>query len=131
MPRRLRNTVSFVAAPHPPRRAVEVGTFASAHETTGASVAERGSEGEAMATALAAAPPVTRWPWIDKLRVAVIAGVVVFHTAAAYVVAIPWYYEERTTSAGVQDAFSVPMLLAAVFARRSKSRPSIAASSRR
>jgi peptidoglycan/LPS O-acetylase OafA/YrhL len=68
-----------------------------------------------MATALVAAPPVTRWPWIDKLRVAVIAGVVVFHTATAYVVAIPWYYEERTTSAGVQDAFSVPMLLAAVF----------------
>jgi peptidoglycan/LPS O-acetylase OafA/YrhL len=68
-----------------------------------------------MATALVAAPPVTRWAWIDKLRVTVIAGVIAFHTATAYVVPVPWYYEERTTSAVVQNAFSVPMLLLAVF----------------
>jgi hypothetical protein len=43
-----------------------------------------------MATQLVAAPLVTRTAWIDKLRVTVIAGVIVFHTATAYVVSIPW-----------------------------------------
>lgn len=68
-----------------------------------------------MATQLVAAPSVIRQPWIDKLRVAVIAGVIAFHAATAYVVLVPWYYEERTTSAAVEEAFGVPALLAAVF----------------
>jgi peptidoglycan/LPS O-acetylase OafA/YrhL len=54
-------------------------------------------------------------PWVDKLRVTVVAAVVVAHAALAYVVPIPWYYEERTSSRGIQIAFSVPVLLAAVF----------------
>lgn len=60
-------------------------------------------------------PSVTRTPWIDKLRITVIAGVIVFHTATAYVVNVPWYYEQRTTSAVSRMAFSFPMFLAAVF----------------
>jgi hypothetical protein len=71
--------------------------------------------GRSMATVLVAAPPVTRRAWIDKLRVAVIAGVIAFHAATAYVVAVPWYYQERTTSAATQIAFGVPTLLAAIF----------------
>jgi Acyltransferase family len=67
-----------------------------------------------MATQLVAVRPVTRRPWIDKLRVAVIVGVIGFRTATAYVVVVPWYYEERTTSVAVEKAFGVPMLLAAI-----------------
>jgi len=47
-----------------------------------------------------------REQWADNLRVAVIAGVIVVHTATAYVVDIPWYYNDERTTAGV-----VPMLL--------------------
>jgi glucans biosynthesis protein C len=37
--------------------------------------------------------------WIDNLKIATIAGVVVFHAATAYLTdAAGWYYEERTTS---------------------------------
>lgn len=43
--------------------------------------------------ALASAP---RHAWMDNLRVAVIAGVIVTHVAATYAVPMPWYYEERT-----------------------------------
>jgi glucans biosynthesis protein C len=44
-----------------------------------------------------ARPP--RSPWIDTLKVATIAGVVVFHAATAYLTdAAGWYYEQRTTS---------------------------------
>ncbi len=60
-----------------------------------------------MATALradslsvrAAAARVVSMPrqaWMDNLRVAVIAGVIVTHVAATYAVPMPWYYEERT-----------------------------------
>ena len=45
-----------------------------------------------------AAPVVSmpRQAWMDNLRVAVIAGVIVTHVAATYAVPMPWYYEERT-----------------------------------
>jgi hypothetical protein len=32
-----------------------------------------------------------RWAWMDNLRVAVIAGVIVEHVATAYVLDIDWY----------------------------------------
>ena len=46
----------------------------------------------------AEAPVVSmpRQAWMDNLRVAVIAGVIVTHVAATYAVPMPWYYEERT-----------------------------------
>lgn len=68
-----------------------------------------------MPTDVVALPTARRRPWIDTLRVTVIAGVIAFHTATAYVVVIPWYYEERTTSTAVQTAFGVPLLLLAVY----------------
>jgi len=47
-----------------------------------------------------------REQWVDNLRVAVIAAVIVAHTATAYVVDIPWYYGDERTTSGVR-----PMLL--------------------
>lgn len=49
------------------------------------------------------ATPLARQPgdrraWMDNLRVAIIAGVIVAHTATAYILDFPWYYEERTAS---------------------------------
>lgn len=43
-------------------------------------------------------PPVIRSAWIDPLRVWVIGAVIAVHAATAYVVPIPWYYQQRTTS---------------------------------
>jgi hypothetical protein len=40
-----------------------------------------------------------RQAWMDNLRVVIIAGVIVAHTATAYILDFPWYYEERTASA--------------------------------
>ena len=58
-----------------------------------------------------------REQWADNLRVAVIAGVIVVHTAIAYVVDIPWYYhDERTTSGVWPMILSPPALLGALFA---------------
>lgn len=46
-----------------------------------------------------AAKPPGRLAWIDNLKIATIAGVVVFHAATAYITDVAgWYYEERTTS---------------------------------
>ena len=61
------------------------------------------------------AQQTTRSPWIDRLRVVVIAGVIVAHTATAYVVDTPWYYEERTTSPVTPVVFGFPTYLAAVY----------------
>jgi hypothetical protein len=52
---------------------------------------------------------------MDRLKVAVIAGVVVAHVATAYVVDVGWYYEERTTSDLTPAIFGVPVFLGAVF----------------
>ncbi|HET7244576.1 MAG TPA: acyltransferase family protein [Streptosporangiaceae bacterium] len=58
-----------------------------------------------------------REQWADNLRVAVIAGVIVVHTATAYVVDIPWYYNQERTTAGVWPMIlSPPVLLGALFA---------------
>ncbi len=61
-------------------------------------------------------PARPRELWVDTLRVAVIAGVIVLHTATGYVVDVDWYYEERTTSEAWQIALTVPGFLGALFA---------------
>ena len=48
----------------------------------------------------------SRQPWIDNLRVAVIAGVIVVHVSATYAVQMPWYYEERTAAVATQAVLS-------------------------
>jgi Acyltransferase family len=58
-----------------------------------------------------------REQWADNLRVAVIAGVIVAHTATSYVVDIPWYYDDERTTAGVWPMIlSPPALLGGLFA---------------
>lgn len=44
------------------------------------------------------AGPGPRQRWADNLRVLVIAAVVVFHTATAYLEGSDWYNMDRTTS---------------------------------
>ncbi|MCP2247306.1 acyltransferase family protein [Lentzea aerocolonigenes] len=59
---------------------------------------------------------ITRLAWIDRLRIAVIAGVVVVHVATAYLSDLAgWYYEERTTSALVTEVAGLPLALGAVY----------------
>ncbi len=53
--------------------------------------------------------------WLDNLRIALIAGVIVAHVATAYVVDVDWYYQERTTTQWASTVLSFPVLLAAVF----------------
>lgn len=54
--------------------------------------------------------------WVDNLRVVLIAGVIVVHTATAYVVDIPWYYEqERAASGPWSVVIGLPTLLAGAF----------------
>jgi glucans biosynthesis protein C len=61
-----------------------------------------------------ARPP--RLPWIDTLKVATIAGVVVFHAATAYLTdAAGWYYEQRTTSQLSSWLVGVPGVVLALF----------------
>jgi peptidoglycan/LPS O-acetylase OafA/YrhL len=63
-----------------------------------------------------AAPAVVRLAWVDNLKIAVIAGVVVVHAATAYVVDIDWYYDiERSSSELWQALLGLPVLLGAVF----------------
>ena len=57
-----------------------------------------------------------RWAWMDNLRVAVIAGVIVEHVATAYVLDIDWYYEERSSSAVTEAIVGAAILPAALFA---------------
>ena len=56
-----------------------------------------------------------RLPWIDRLRLCIIAGVIVMHASTAYVVNVGWYYEERTTSTASIVAFFFPMNAALIF----------------
>jgi len=51
------------------------------------------------------AEPRQREPWADNLRVLVIAVVVVFHTATAYLGGSAWYYMDRTASKAWTTAF--------------------------
>lgn len=48
----------------------------------------------------------SRQPWMDNLRVAVIAGVIVVHVSATYAVQMPWYYEERSATGATQAVLS-------------------------
>jgi Acyltransferase family len=57
-----------------------------------------------------------RWAWMDNLRVAVIAGVIVEHVASAYVLDIDWYYEERSSNAVTEAIVGAALLPAALFA---------------
>jgi peptidoglycan/LPS O-acetylase OafA/YrhL len=57
-----------------------------------------------------------RWPWVDNLRVTVIAGVIVVHVATAYVLDSDWYYEERASSAVTEAIVGAAILPAALFA---------------
>lgn len=56
--------------------------------------------------------------WVDSLRVLVIAGVIVAHTATGYVVDIAgWYYDdERSTSDFWSTLVTIPAFFGAVFA---------------
>jgi hypothetical protein len=54
--------------------------------------------------------------WVDNLRIILIAGVIVVHTATAYVVDIPWYYEyERTSSFLWMVIFGFPAFAGGAF----------------
>jgi surface polysaccharide O-acyltransferase-like enzyme len=58
-----------------------------------------------------------REQWADNLRVAVIAAVIIVHTATAYVVDVPWYYNDERTTSGVLPAVLSPLaLMGALFA---------------
>jgi surface polysaccharide O-acyltransferase-like enzyme len=58
----------------------------------------------------------THEAWVDNLRVLLIAGVIVVHTATAYVVDIPWYYEEERVASGVWAiVIGLPALLGGAF----------------
>ncbi len=62
-----------------------------------------------------AAAPVERQYWADNLRVLVIAAVIVFHTATAYLGGTSWYFMQRATSS-VWATVSLPAEVVAVFA---------------
>jgi glucans biosynthesis protein C len=64
---------------------------------------------------LAPGRPVERLCWADNLRVLVIAAVVVFHAATAYLGGPSWYFMQRTTS-GAWSALVLPGEVIAVFA---------------
>jgi len=54
--------------------------------------------------------------WVDNLRVVLIAGVIVVHTATAYVVDIPWYYDDERAASGLWAmVIGLPTLLAGAF----------------
>jgi hypothetical protein len=69
------------------------------------------------AAAPAAAPVAARLAWVDNLKLAVIAGVVVVHAASAYLLdGFDWYYDtERMTSQLWEPLLGLPALLGAVF----------------
>jgi hypothetical protein len=64
----------------------------------------------------AEAPADGRLVWVDNLKVAVIAGVVVVHAAMAYLIDADWYYTERTSSQLWSVLVGLPGLLGGVFA---------------
>lgn len=54
--------------------------------------------------------------WADNLRVLVVAGVIVAHTATCYLMGfVDWYYDERTTSQLWSTLLSFPVIAAAMF----------------
>lgn len=64
-----------------------------------------------------AAVQASRLAWVDNLRVAAITGVIVVHTATAYVTDFAdWYYDDelRATTFGFA-VFAVPALLGGIF----------------
>lgn len=58
-----------------------------------------------------------REQWVDTLRVVLISGVIVVHTATAYVTDFAEYYydDERATNSAVSIAFALPALMGGVF----------------
>ncbi|QBR93210.1 acyltransferase family protein [Nocardioides euryhalodurans] len=58
-----------------------------------------------------------REQWVDTLRVVLISGVIVVHTATAYVTDFAGYYydDERVTSSGLSIALALPALMGGVF----------------
>lgn len=61
--------------------------------------------------------PRQREQWVDTLRVVLISGVVVVHTATGYVTDFAGYYydDERVTNSALSIAFALPALLGGVF----------------
>ncbi len=58
----------------------------------------------------------THEAWVDNLRVLLIAGVIVVHTATAYVVDIPWYYDDERAPSGVWEVvIGLPTLFGGFF----------------
>jgi peptidoglycan/LPS O-acetylase OafA/YrhL len=58
-----------------------------------------------------------REQWVDTLRVVLISGVIVVHTATAYVTDFAGYYydDERVTSSVLSIAFALPALMGGIF----------------
>jgi len=58
-----------------------------------------------------------REQWVDTLRVVLISGVIVVHTATAYVTDLAGYYydDERVTNSVVSIAFALPAMLGGIF----------------
>ena len=54
--------------------------------------------------------------WVDNLRVLVVSGVIVVHTATGYLTGIAdWYYDERTTSQAWSTLLAFPAVAGALF----------------
>ena len=72
-----------------------------------------------MPVSLASGSSSTTWaarvPWIDRLKVVVVAGVIVVHAATAYLLDVSWYYEERTTSEVTGYIAGFPFLTGGIF----------------
>lgn len=60
---------------------------------------------------------IRREQWVDTLRVVLISGVIVVHTATAYVTDFAGYYydDERVTSSVVSIALALPALMGGVY----------------
>jgi glucans biosynthesis protein C len=58
-----------------------------------------------------------REPWVDTLRVVLISGVIVVHTATAYVTDFAGYYydDERVTNTAASIAVALPALMGGIF----------------
>jgi glucan biosynthesis protein C len=58
-----------------------------------------------------------REQWVDTLRVVLISGVIVVHTATAYVTDFAGYYydDERVTNSAVSIALALPALMGGIF----------------
>lgn len=62
-------------------------------------------------------PNRQREQWVDTLRVVLISGVIVVHTATAYVTDFAGYYydDERVTDTAASIAFALPALMGGIF----------------